>query len=97
MKVIDFRFRPNTAEIFSEITNSAMFKSLCAAGEFMKAQCLAESVQALRSSVASLNGLCQSRTHGSVLFGGHLRRQSPGRCPMTQHIIKEDLLWSNCL
>lgn len=176
MKVIDFRFRPNRAEIVSGITNSAMFKNMCAAGEFMKPQSLAEIVQDLKqyhvvkavitgrdgettygtksnngsviefvqkypdkfigfagldphkgmraitelkrffyprltdtvvvqtgraeltgSSVASLNGLSRSRTHSSVLSGGHLRRQSSGRCSTTQHIIKENPLWSNCL
>ena len=31
MKVIDFRFRPNTPEIINGIKNSAMFKAACKA------------------------------------------------------------------
>jgi hypothetical protein len=36
MKVIDFRFRPNTPEVINGIANSAMFKDLCEAIEFHK-------------------------------------------------------------
>lgn len=36
MKVIDFRFRPNTKETLSGIANSKMFKGLCAAIDFSK-------------------------------------------------------------
>lgn len=31
MKIIDFRFRPNTPEIINGIKNSAMFKAACKA------------------------------------------------------------------
>ncbi|WFS61640.1 amidohydrolase family protein [Pseudodesulfovibrio thermohalotolerans] len=34
MKVIDFRFRPNTPEVINGIANSAMFKDLCEAIDF---------------------------------------------------------------
>jgi len=36
MKVIDFRFRPNTPEVITGIANSAMFKDLCEAIDFHK-------------------------------------------------------------
>jgi hypothetical protein len=36
MKVIDFRFRPNTEETLSGIANSKMFKGLCASIDFTK-------------------------------------------------------------
>ena len=46
MRIIDFRFRPNTAETLSGIANSTMFKGLCASIDFskMKAQTLEEIV-----------------------------------------------------
>jgi len=46
MKVIDFRFRPNTPEIISGIQNSKMFKGLCESIDFskMKPQTLNEVV-----------------------------------------------------
>jgi predicted TIM-barrel fold metal-dependent hydrolase len=46
MRIIDFRFRPNTAETLSGIANSAMFKGLCATIDFdkMKPQSLEEVV-----------------------------------------------------
>ncbi|MGI6225238.1 MAG: amidohydrolase family protein [Peptococcales bacterium] len=49
MKIIDFRFRPNTAETLSGIANSQMFKGLCAAIDFnkMKPQTVAEVVEDL--------------------------------------------------
>jgi len=49
MKIIDFRFRPNTPETLSGIANSPMFKSLCATIDFpkMKPQSLDEVVQDL--------------------------------------------------
>ena len=49
MKVIDFRFRPNTAETVSGIQNSAMFKGLCEKIDFskMKPQSVAEVVEDL--------------------------------------------------
>ncbi|MEJ5359548.1 MAG: amidohydrolase family protein [Desulfobacterales bacterium] len=36
MKVIDFRFRPNTAEVLTGIQNSKMFKGLCETIDFSK-------------------------------------------------------------
>ena len=49
MPVIDFRFRPNTAETLNGIANSAMFKGLCASIDFskMKPQTVAEVVAEL--------------------------------------------------
>jgi len=49
MKIIDFRFRPNTAETLSGIANSKMFKGLCASIDFnkMKPQTVAEVVEDL--------------------------------------------------
>lgn len=46
MRIIDFRFRPNTPETLSGIANSAMFKGLCATIDFdkMKPQSLEEVV-----------------------------------------------------
>ena len=46
MRIIDFRFRPNTAETLNGIANSAMFKGLCATIDFdkMKPQTLDEVV-----------------------------------------------------
>ena len=46
MKVIDFRFRPNTPETISGIQNSKMFKGLCESIDFskMKPQSLDEVV-----------------------------------------------------
>lgn len=38
MPIIDFRFRPNTAETLSGIANSTMFKGLCASIDFSKMQ-----------------------------------------------------------
>ena len=36
MKIIDFRFRPNTAEVLSGITDNTAFQGLCAAIDFTK-------------------------------------------------------------
>ena len=36
MKIIDFRFRPNTPEIINGIKNSSMFKATCEAIGFDK-------------------------------------------------------------
>ena len=36
MKIIDFRFRPNTPEVIDGIKNSAMFKATCEAINFDK-------------------------------------------------------------
>jgi predicted TIM-barrel fold metal-dependent hydrolase len=36
MPIIDFRFRPNTAEVLNGIANSTMFKGLCASIDFSK-------------------------------------------------------------
>ena len=49
MKVIDFRFRPNTPETISGIQNSKMFKGLCEKIDFskMKPQSVAEVVEDL--------------------------------------------------
>ncbi len=49
MKVIDFRFRPNTPETISGIQNSKMFKGLCEKIDFskMKPQTVAEVVEDL--------------------------------------------------
>lgn len=49
MKIIDFRFRPNTPEILAGIANSSMFKGLCNAIDFsrMKGQTLEEVVAEL--------------------------------------------------
>lgn len=49
MKVIDFRFRPNTAETLSGIANSQMFKGLCQSIDFdkMKPQTVEEVVEEL--------------------------------------------------
>lgn len=49
MKIIDFRFRPNTPETMSGIANSAMFKGLCSSIDFskMKPQALEEIVEGL--------------------------------------------------
>lgn len=49
MRIIDFRFRPNTPETLSGIANSAMFKGLCATIDFDKMQ-----PQALEEVVADL-------------------------------------------
>ncbi len=47
MQVIDFRFRPNTAEVLSGIQNSKMFKGLCQSIDFskMKPQTLEQVVE----------------------------------------------------
>lgn len=49
MKLIDFRFRPNTAEVLSGIADSTMFKGLCSSIDFskMKPQSLDEIVSEL--------------------------------------------------
>lgn len=49
MKIIDFRFRPNTEAILNSIKNSTMFKASCEAGDFHKrvAQSLPEIVAGL--------------------------------------------------
>lgn len=49
MKVIDFRFRPNTAETLAGIANSQMFKGLCQSIDFdkMKPQSVPEIVEEL--------------------------------------------------
>lgn len=49
MNIIDFRFRPNTAEVLSGIQNSKMFKGLCETIDFskMKAQTVPEVVAEL--------------------------------------------------
>lgn len=50
MKIIDFRFRPNTPEIINGIKNSSMFKAACAAIGFEKRvpQPLPEVVEAVK-------------------------------------------------
>ena len=50
MKIIDFRFRPNTPEIINGIKNSSMFKATCEAIGFEKRvpQSLPEVVEAVR-------------------------------------------------
>lgn len=50
MKIIDFRFRPNTPETLSGIANSSMFKGLCAAIDFTKLK-----PQSLEEIVADLD------------------------------------------
>lgn len=68
MKTIDFRFRPNTPEIVSGITSSAMFKNMCAAGEFMKPQSLVEVVHDLDEYnvvKAVITGRDSETTYGS--------------------------------
>src|SRR5512145_3375688 len=46
MKIIDFRYRPNTAAVLNGIQNSKMFKGLCETIDFskMKPQTVAECV-----------------------------------------------------
>jgi hypothetical protein len=51
MKVIDFRFRPNTAETISGIQNSKMFKGLCEHIDFSKMK-----PQTVPEVVADLDG-----------------------------------------
>lgn len=52
MKIIDFRFRPNTPEIINGIKNSSMFKATCEAIGFDK-----RVPQALPEIVADLDRL----------------------------------------
>lgn len=70
MNVIDFRFRPNTAETLSGIQNSTMFAGLCQHIDFskMKAQTVAECVQDLTANNvvrAVITGRDCETTYGS--------------------------------
>jgi len=49
MKIIDFRFRPNTAETIRGIQGSAMFKDLCASINFSRMQ--AQTIDAIVSDL----------------------------------------------
>ncbi|MES9996340.1 amidohydrolase family protein [Desulfovibrio aminophilus] len=71
MGIIDFRFRPNTAEVVNGIKNSAMFKDLCGAIGFdrMKAQTLDEIIAGLRENGverAVITGRDSETTYGSA-------------------------------
>lgn len=71
MGIIDFRFRPNTAETVDGIKNSAMFKDLCGAIGFdrMKAQSLDEIIAGLRKNKverAVITGRDCETTYGSA-------------------------------
>lgn len=63
MKVIDFRFRPNTPEIVNGIKNSAMFKAACKAIGFEQRK-----AQPLPDIVADLDrlgvGACRDHRPG---------------------------------
>jgi predicted TIM-barrel fold metal-dependent hydrolase len=70
MKVIDFRFRPNTAAVLDGIQNSKMFKGLCATIDFskMKPQAVPEVVAELdRHNIewAVITGRDCETTYGS--------------------------------
>lgn len=70
MKVIDFRFRPNTPETILGIANSSMFKGLCASIDFskMKGQTLEEIVEELNKNdveYAVITGRDCEKTYGS--------------------------------
>lgn len=70
MKVIDFRFRPNTSEVLTGIQNSKMFKGLCETIDFskMKPQTVPEVVAELdRHNVewAVITGRDCETTYGS--------------------------------
>lgn len=70
MKVIDFRFRPNTKETLSGIANSKMFKGLCASIDFsrMLPQTLEEIVDDLNRhnvETAVITGRDCETTYGS--------------------------------
>ena len=70
MQVIDFRFRPNTAEIINGIKTSAMFKDLCGAIGFdrMQAQTLDDVLATIRShgvTRAVITGRDSESTYGS--------------------------------
>lgn len=75
MKIIDFRFRPNTTEVLSGIANNTAFKGLCAAIDFtkMKPQTLDEVVADLdRHSVvkAVITGRDCETTYASKANNG---------------------------
>jgi uncharacterized protein len=70
MRIIDFRFRPNTPETLTGIANSPMFKGLCELIKFptMQQQSLAEVVEELeRHNVvkAVITGRDCETTYGS--------------------------------
>jgi hypothetical protein len=70
MKIIDFRFRPNTPETISGIQNSKMFKGLCESIDFskMKPQALDEVVAELTRhdvEVAVITGRDCETTYGA--------------------------------
>lgn len=70
MKIIDFRFRPNTPEIINGIKNSAMFKASCEAMGFEKRvpQPLPEVVEAMKRrgvELAVITGRDCEVTYGS--------------------------------
>lgn len=70
MQVIDFRFRPNTAETLTGIQNSKMFKGLCQSIDFdkMKPQTVEEVVQNLdrhNVALAVITGRDCETTYGS--------------------------------
>lgn len=70
MKVIDFRFRPNTEETMQGIANSSMFKGLCAAIDFskMRGQTLDEIVEDMNKygvELAVITGRDCETTYGS--------------------------------
>jgi predicted TIM-barrel fold metal-dependent hydrolase len=70
MKIIDFRFRPNTAAVLNGIQNSKMFKGLCETIDFskMKPQTVAECVADLdrhNIEMAVITGRDCETTYGS--------------------------------
>jgi uncharacterized protein len=78
MKIIDFRFRPNTAEVLSGIADSTMFKGLCASIDFsrMKPQSLEVIVSELdRNGIdkAVVTGRDCETTYGGKSNNGSVR------------------------
>ncbi len=75
MKIIDFRFRPNTADIINGIKTSAMFKAACDAIGFeaRKAQelpVIMENLERLGVDLAVITGRDAESTYGSPSNNG---------------------------
>ncbi len=75
MKIIDFRFRPNTEEIINGIKNSAMFKAACEAIGFearkpQELPAIMERLDKLGVDLAVITGRDAETTYGSPTNNG---------------------------
>ncbi len=74
MKIIDFRFRPNTKEIINGIKDSAMFKAACEAINFQtkpqQMPAIMKRLESLNVELAVITGRDAETTYGSPTNNG---------------------------